>query len=40
MVIKMSVAQKLDVLDLIISTLKEHEKRLDDICVRLEALLK
>ena len=32
--------QKLDVLDLIITTLQEHEKRLDELSERLERLIK
>lgn len=33
----MSFSQKIDVLDLIIATLKEHEKTLDTLIARLEA---
>jgi len=35
----MSFTEKMDVLDLIIETLKEHEKVLDEIVYRLEACL-
>ena len=35
----MSFTEKMDVLDLIIETLKEHEKVLDGIVYRLEACL-
>lgn len=35
----MSYTDKMDVLDLIIETLKEHEKALDDISRRLEGCL-
>jgi len=35
----MSFVEKLDVLDLIIETLKEHERALDDLTYRLEACL-
>jgi hypothetical protein len=35
----MSFMEKMDVLDLIIETLKEHEKVLDEIVYRLEAYL-
>ena len=35
----MSFVQKMDVLDLIIETLKEHERALDDLAHRLEACL-
>ena len=34
----MSYTTKIDVLDLIIETLKEHEKTLDALIVRLEAV--
>ena len=34
----MSFTQKINVLDMIIETLREHEKALDDIVQRLEAL--
>ena len=33
----MSYLEKMDVLDLIIETLKEHEKALDEIVTRLDA---
>lgn len=36
----MSYLEKMDVLDLIIVTLKEHEKALDEIVSRLDARLK
>ncbi len=36
----MSYMEKMDVLDLIIVTLKEHEKALDEIVSRLDARLK
>jgi hypothetical protein len=36
----MSYMEKMDVLDLIIETLKEHEKALDEIVSRLDARLK
>ncbi len=35
----MSYAAKMDVLDLIIETLKEHERALDDLAHRLESCL-
>ena len=35
----MSYMEKMDVLDLIIETLKEHEKALDEIVSRLDARL-
>ena len=35
----MSYLEKMDVLDLIIETLKEHEKALDEIVSRLDACL-
>ena len=35
----MSYLEKMDVLDLIIETLKEHEKALDEIVLRLDARL-
>ena len=35
----MSFTEKMDVLDLIIETLKEHERVLDEIMYRLEACL-
>ena len=35
----MSYLEKMDVLDLIIETLKEHEKALDEIVSRLDARL-
>lgn len=35
----MSYAAKMDVLDLIIETLKEHERALDDLAQRLESCL-
>ena len=35
----MSYTQKIDVLELIIQTLNEHEQKLDKIVERLEALL-
>ena len=35
----MSFAKKMDVLDLVIETLKEHERALDDLAHRLEAFL-
>lgn len=35
----MSFFQKMDVLDLIIETLREHERVLDDLAYRLEACL-
>jgi len=35
----MSYSEKMDVLDLIIETLKEHEKALDELTQRLEACL-
>jgi hypothetical protein len=35
----MSYTEKIDVLDLIISTLMEHEKRLDELLRKLGALL-
>lgn len=35
----MSFTEKMDVLDLIIETLKEHERVLDEIVYRLEACL-
>lgn len=34
-----SYAQKMDVLDLIIETLKDHERALDDLAHRLESCL-
>lgn len=37
--IRMSYMEKMDVLDLIIETLKEHEKALDEIVSRLDARL-
>ena len=37
--IRMSYMEKMDVLDLIIETLKEHEKALDIIVSRLDARL-
>lgn len=36
----MTVNEKLDVLDLIITTLKEHEKALDRLTERLELVVK
>jgi hypothetical protein len=36
----MNYTVKMDVLDLIIETLKEHEKALDEIVTRLDALIK
>lgn len=36
----MSFTEKMDVLDLIIETLKEHEKALDELAYRLEACLR
>jgi hypothetical protein len=36
----MNYVGRVDVLDLIIESLKEHEKKLDDIVSRLESLLK
>jgi hypothetical protein len=36
----MSYVEKMDVLDLIIETLKEHEKALDEIVSRLDARIK
>lgn len=36
----MSFMEKMDVLDLIIETLKEHEKVLDEIVYRLETCLR
>jgi len=35
----MSFTEKMDILDLIIETLKEHEKVLDEIVYRLESCL-
>jgi hypothetical protein len=35
----MSIVEKMDVLDFIIKTLKEHERTLDDLAYRLEACL-
>ena len=35
----MSYVEKMDVIDLIIETLKEHEKALDDIIFKIDALL-
>jgi hypothetical protein len=35
----MSFVEKMDVLDLIIETLKEHERALSDLAYRLEACL-
>ena len=35
----MSYTEKMDVLDLIIETLKEHERALDELTQRLEACL-
>ena len=35
----MSYTEKIDVLDLIIQTLNEHEQRLSEIVERLEAIL-
>ena len=32
----MSLTDKMDAIDLIITALKEHEKRLDDVVARLE----
>ena len=34
----MSLTEKIDVLDLLISVLREHEKRLDELIRRLEKL--
>jgi len=36
----MSFVEKMDVLDLIIETLKEHERALSDLAYRLEACLR
>ena len=35
----MSFTQKIDALDMIIEVLREHEKALDDLVQRIEALL-
>ena len=35
----MSLSQKVDVLDLIIDVLKEHEKKLDELISRLEKIV-
>jgi len=35
----MSLSQKVDVLDLIIDVLKEHEKKLDELISRLERIV-
>lgn len=36
----MSFVEKMDVLDLIIETLKEHERALDELACRIEACLR
>ena len=36
---KMSFTEKIDVLDLIINTLNEHEQKLDELTERLEVII-